>query len=230
MTEKNGFPSDLRTRFLAILPIIERHGRVCFRHIKCHSKKEEAIAEMVALSFKWFRRLIEKGKDPNKFPTTLATYAARAVKCGRRLCGQLKPKDVLSERAQQRHGFHVESLPISTRTCHEELNGISGQRHLDAYEERLQDNTRTPPDEQAAFRIDFPSWLSTRTERDRRIIGDMAIGERTLALANKHGISPSRVSQLRRDFHDDWQIFTGEAGSTNDHPASNGFHPAAASR
>jgi hypothetical protein len=62
---------------------------------------------------------------------------------------------VLSERAQQRHGFRVERLPISTRTCHEELHGVTGQRHLDAYEERLRDNTRTPPDEQAAFRLDF---------------------------------------------------------------------------
>jgi hypothetical protein len=138
-----------------------------------------------------------------QFVSVLADFAVRAVRAGRRLCGQLKPKDVLSERAQRRHGFRVQSLPLSTRTCHEELNGLGGQRHLDAYEERLHDNTRTPPDEQAAFRIDFPAWLTTRTERDRRIINDMAVGEGTNHLARRFGLSPARVSQLRREYSQD---------------------------
>jgi hypothetical protein len=169
--------SDLQTRFLAILPRIRTHALVYFRHVKCQVKKEEAVAEVIALAWKWFVRLVQRGKDATEFVSTLATYAARAVQNGRRLCGQLKAKDVMNEHAQQRHGFRVEQLPLSTRTCHEELNGITGQRVLDAYEERLHDNTRTPPDEQAAFRIDFPAWLTTRTERDRRIINDMAVGE-----------------------------------------------------
>jgi len=71
----------------------------------------------------------------------------------------------------------------------------------------------TPPDEQAAFRIDFPDWLTTRTERDRRIIGDMVVGEKTMHLARRFGISPARVSQLRREYHDDWRQFTGETSA-----------------
>jgi hypothetical protein len=77
----------------------------------------------------------------------------------------------------------------------------------------LHENTVTPPDEQAAFRIDFPDWLTTRTERDRRIISDMAVGEKTMHLARRFGISPARVSQLRREYHNDWRQFTGEAVS-----------------
>jgi hypothetical protein len=200
---------DLHAQFLAILPRIERHARVYFRQLSA-IKKEEALADVVALAWKWFCRLVERGKDVNAFVSALATYAARAVQNGRRLCGQLKAKDVLSERAQRRHGFRVEPLPLSTRTCHEELNGLGGQRQLDIYEERLQDNTRTPPDEQAAFRIDFPAWLRTRTHRDRRIINDMVVGERTMHLARRFGISPARVSQLRREYHQDWRRFTGE--------------------
>ena len=65
--------------------------------------------------------------------------------------------------------------------------------------------------DQAAFRVDFPAWLSTRTERDRRIIDDMMMNERTDALADWFGLSPARVSQLRREYCDDWRRFTGDA-------------------
>jgi hypothetical protein len=33
------------------------------------------------------------------------------------------------------------------------------------------------------------------------------LGERTLDVAGKYGLSPGRVSQLRREFHDDWEFF-----------------------
>jgi hypothetical protein len=33
------------------------------------------------------------------------------------------------------------------------------------------------------------------------------LGERTLDVAARHGITAARVSQLRREFHDDWEFF-----------------------
>jgi hypothetical protein len=205
--------ASLQAKFLSIRPRIETHARIYFRHIDCSTTRADRIAETLALAWMWFVRLARRGKDAALFPSALATYAAKAVQNGRRLCGQLRAKDVLSERAQRRHGFKVERLPASTRTCHADLNHVLGQRHLDLYEERLQDNTRTPPDEQAAFRLDFPAWLTTRTERDRRIIADMAVGERTMHLARRFGLSPARVSQLRREYRNDWLLFTGETQS-----------------
>jgi hypothetical protein len=88
--------------------------------------------------------------------------------------------------------------------------GARGQREMDVFEQRLQHNLQTPVDEQVAFRCDLPAWLLTRTERDRRLIHDMAANERTLPLARKYGLSPARVSQLRREFHDDWERFTAD--------------------
>lgn len=115
---------------------------------------------------------------------------------------------MLSRLAQQRHGFDVESLPHSTASAHENLFGeVHGQRLQDEYEERLRDNTRTPPDEQAAFRIDFPSWLRTRTARDRQLIAAMARNERTKDLGRQFGLSAGRVSQLRRHYQEDWEHF-----------------------
>ena len=147
--------------------------------------------------------MAEKGKDATRFPTAPASYAAKAVKCGRWVYGQMKAGDVLNEHAQQRHGFYVGKLPDFSTLSENPLA------------EALIDNTRSPVPEQVMFRIDFPSWLTTRTERDRRIIHDMAMGQRTLDMSRRYGISPGRISQHRREFHDDWQHFRGERRSDN---------------
>lgn len=188
---------QLHARFLALVPRIEQHGRVYFRSLTCQARKADAIAEMLALAWKWFLRLARKGKDATQFVSALASFAARAVRSGRRLCGQEKAKDVLSPLAQQRHGFTVSSLPDSSSPAH-------------LLEEALRDNTVSPVPDQVSFRVDFPAWRRTRGERDRRLIDDLMVGERTEPMARKHGLSPARVSQLRRQFHDDWLQFTGE--------------------
>jgi hypothetical protein len=189
----------LQAQFLRlILPRVKTHGRVFFRHLKCRHRKAEAIAEMIALSWKWFIRLVQQGKDPALFPTAIATYAARAVHSGRKLAGMERAKDVLSPLAQARHGFVVGTLP--------DFATLSGNPLSDA----LTDNTQTPPDEQVAFRLDFPAWLRTRTDRDRRVIQDLMVGERTAEVAARHGLTAGRVSQLRRDFLEDWHRFCGE--------------------
>ena len=150
------------------------------------------------MAWKWFRRLAEKGKDARQFASVLASFAAKAVRCGRRVTTQLKPKDVLNELAQQRRGFSVSKLPDF-----EALN-------TNPLFEALIDNRRSPIPDQVQFRLDFPAWLRTRTQPDCRIIGDMMAGQRTLDLSQRYGISPARISQLRREYHCDWQRYCGE--------------------
>src|SRR5262249_11503739 len=102
---------------------------------------------------------------------------------------------------------------------HETLHGtVLGQRRQDAFEERLRDNTVTPVPDQVCFRIDFPAWLGTLTPRERRIIREMSNNERTLDLSKRFEVSPARISQRRREFHDDWKRFCGE----RDEAASSG--------
>jgi hypothetical protein len=62
------------------------------------------------------------------------------------------------------------------------------------FAERLRDNMQTPVPDAAAFRIDFPDWLAEQTDRDRRMIEAMALGERTAKLARRLGVSVGRVS------------------------------------
>jgi hypothetical protein len=207
---------QLQATFLsAILPRVQEHARIQFRHLRCADKQADAIAEAVALSWSWFLRLCQLGKDVTCFVSTLATYAVHHVKCGRRLCGQERSKDVLSRLAQTKHDFTVERLANASYTAREHVYGDShGQRNLDAFEERLHDNTITPVPDQVAFRQDFPAWQSTRTERDRRIIQDLMVGATTTDAARKYGVSPSRISQLRREFLADWQRFCDELPAT----------------
>jgi hypothetical protein len=183
----------LHTQFLVILPRIEQHGRVRFRHLH-RPAQEEVIAEMVALCWLWFSRLAERGRDATRFPSALATYAARAVNSGRRLCGQDPARDALSASAQLRHRFVVTTLPD---------NPLAGTPAGEA----LRDNTKSDVPTQVAFRLDFPAWRRSYSARDRRLLDDLMVGERTSDVAQKYGVSRARVSQLRRQFHDDWQQF-----------------------
>jgi hypothetical protein len=81
---------------------------------------------------------------------------------------------------------------------------------MDIYEERLQESHTTTIPDLVALRCDLPGWLSTRSRRDRHIIRDLARSERTGDVAKKFRITPGRVSQLRRDYHDDWQRFCAD--------------------
>jgi hypothetical protein len=213
--------SNLQDAFLDIQQRIVTHARIYFRDVPCAQRRADYEAEVVALAWKWFCRLASRGKDARQFISAFARYAARAVRKGCRLCGQLPAKDVLSETAQKRHGFHVEYLPVSTRKSFEEVHGIlgvGGQRKMDFMEERLHDNMQSPVPDQAAFRCDFPVWLGTWSERDQRLIREMVRDERTTDLAEKFKMSPGRISQLRREFHEDWEQFCADPEALNDEP------------
>src|SRR5439155_446265 len=81
--------------------------------------------------------------DPADFPVAFGRRVASHVRCGRRLCRADSARDALSPVAQCRHNFVTQALP-------EVESGVEDNRAIDA----LRDNTRTPPPEQAAFRID----------------------------------------------------------------------------
>ena len=189
----------LHDSFLAsVLPKVLSHGRVYFRHLRSTELKEEYLAEMVALAWRWHRRLAERGKDATQFPSAIAAYAARGVRNGRKLAGMDRARDVLSPLAQRRKGFAVCKLP--------DCSTLDGS----PLHEALHDNTQSPVVEQVCFRLDFPPWRASRAERDRRILDELMLGERTLDVAARHGITAARVSQLRREFHDDWEFFCAE--------------------
>lgn len=180
--------------FLLALPRIVTHALIAFRFVRCPSRREECVVEASALAWRWYRRLSERGRNPDAFISAIATYAARQVLCGRRLCGQEAGKDALSPLAQRRHRFAAQ--PIAD----------DSYLPLDA----LRANTRTPVPSQAAFRIDFPLWLASLNAPRRRLAEALMLGERPLDAAALLGVSPGRVSQMRRELYLSWHRFHGE--------------------
>ena len=88
--------------FVAVMPRVVLHARISFRRLPCADSRENAVAETVALTWKWFVGLVRQGRRPEEFVSAIAAYAARAVKSGRRLCGQERTRDVLSPLAPGR--------------------------------------------------------------------------------------------------------------------------------
>jgi hypothetical protein len=194
--------------FLLILPRIETHARIWSRHLACPGLKDDFVSEAVALAWRSFLRLAQEGRDATQFATALASLAVRAVRSGRRLCGQERSRDVMSAAAQRRGGFRVEGLlPPASATQERLKSEPCGQRRQDAFEERLRDNTQTPVIDQVVFRCDFPAWLATLSARNRQVVAELMAGERTGDVAQKLGLSAGRVSQLRRQFENDWAVF-----------------------
>ncbi len=183
---------SIEAHFLLALPRIRTHARVAFRFVRCPDRREECVAEASALAWHWYRRLCERGKDPSGFVGALATFAARQVRCGRRLCGQQASKDALSPVAQSRHDFAARAF--------------TDDPSLDS----LRENARLPVPVQAAFRLDFPCWLASLGERHRRVAEDLMAGEQAKDVAARHGITPGRVSQIRNELKRDWHRFHGE--------------------
>src|SRR5438067_803098 len=89
-----------RSAYEAALPRIQLHAEIRFRNVRCQCQREELIAEAIGLSWTWWRRLWEKGKDPRRFVSAIAGYAVKAARSGRRVCGHERRKDVLSPVAQ----------------------------------------------------------------------------------------------------------------------------------
>src|SRR5262249_35177693 len=154
---------------------------IYFRDLKCPARRADCVAEAVAVAWKWFARLMKKGRDATKFIGAIATLAARAVASGRRAAGQERSNDVLNPFGQSRHGFVVHSLHLNDRAAE-----TGRDRWLKKMLElRLADNTVTRPDEQAQFRIDFPRWVRKLSPRERRILRAMSRNESTKELSRQ---------------------------------------------
>jgi hypothetical protein len=151
---------------------------------------QECIANCVVA----FARLVERGKQSIAYPTVLAMYAVRQIKDGRRVGKRVASRDVCDEHGRIKHNIQLRHIGDP----HEQCGG---------WKEQLVDNRRTPVPDQAAFRCDFPQWLSSLSARDRRIVDDLAVGERTGDVARKYGVSAGRISQMRGQLKESWEVF-----------------------
>jgi DNA-directed RNA polymerase specialized sigma subunit len=72
------------------------------------------------------------------------------------------------------------------------------------------EDRRSTPANVAEVRIDVAEWLQTLPNRSRRLVERLVIGESTSEAAQWLGVSPGRISQLRRELCRAWYAFQGE--------------------
>ncbi len=181
-------------RFLEMLPAIRRYAAFCFRSLPTEAR-EELVQETIANCYVACCRLAQRRRLAAAHPSPLVRYAVSQIRSGRRVGCRLNSNDVLSQYAQRRKGFHVQRLD------HHDEHG--------QWRAALVEDHRTPVDDQAAFRIDFPVWLSRLAPRQRRIVKFLAAGNSTGDAARRFHLSLPRISQLRRELHHDWMQFHG---------------------
>ena len=159
--------------FLEMLPAIRRVAGYAFRHLR-RAARDDLMAEVIAIAFAAFRRLVERGKAALAYPTVLAKFAIQQVRGGRRLGSQLNIQDVMSPYAQRRKRFTVQSL---------ECRHASGR-----WEELVVEDRRSTPAEIAACRLDFQAWLRRLDRRRRAVAKRLAAGESTGEVAHGYRI------------------------------------------
>lgn len=186
--------------FIALLPTVQTHAEIRFRRLPAE-KREEAIQETVAAACMHYQLAAAQGKLHAVRPGPLADFAVRHVRTGRHVGGkQNGAKDVLSPVCQKRHGVRVISVHANR----------SGVGKSDGWKQVAVESRKVPTPDLAAFRIDYAQWLRTLARRDRRVIAAFTGGESTSAVADRFGITPGRVSQLRRKYEHLWRAYQGE--------------------
>lgn len=153
--------------------------------------REEAIQEGIANCFARYERLARQGRTEVASAISLAKYAARQVRSGRKVGGKLNVRDPLSRHAQISKGMKVERLDVRCRETNDWLQPLVEDR-------------RTSVLDQVALRMDVPVWLSGFARRTRRIARDLALGFSPGDVAKKYRLSPARISQIRRELYESW--------------------------
>jgi hypothetical protein len=177
--------------FVEMLPEIEQKLRLAFCRLDPEAQ-EDAMEEGVVHSLLAYVRLVEQGRGEVATASSLAWYSSRHVKRGRPAGGRMNGKDPLSRYAQVSHGIEVE-------------------RQAGNWIDTLVQDKRAPVADQVAAKLDVGAWFATLTKRMKEIARDLAIGCSTSEVAEKHGVSAGRISQLRRVLEESWTAFQQEA-------------------
>ena len=184
--------SDWQAGFLNILPTVQINAQIQFRRLPAE-RRQEAIQEAIAAAAVSYQVLATKGRAHDAHPSTIATHAVQHVRGHRHVGGsQEAARDVMSSVARRRHRIKLE------------------YGKCDGLQNMLTASGRADVPDLVAFRVDFDQWFSTFTRRDQKIITALASGECTKTVAQRFGISPARVSQLRRRYEREWMVFQGE--------------------
>ena len=179
-------------QFLTMLPVIQFQARRAFKRLQ-YDIKQEYLSEVVGHAWQAFVRLCETGKTGQATAWSLARFAVRAVRSGRRTGNRQNIRDINTEIERNRSGEELKRPVVKP-------NPMPWLEHILADE-------RARPDYLAITRMDFGDWLGMLPQQKRQIAEFLASGESTREAAEHFGISPGRISQIRRELELSWNAF-----------------------
>lgn len=179
-------------QFLTMLPVIRFQARQAFKQLQ-YDIQQEYLSEVIGHAWQAFVRLTESGKTSQANPWSLARFAIRAVRSGRRTGNRQNIRDINTEIEKKRTGEELKRPVVKP-------NPMPWLEHMLADE-------RARPDYLAITRMDFGDWLGMLTPQKRQIAEFLASGESTREAAEHFGISPGRISQIRRELELSWNTF-----------------------
>lgn len=164
----------LQDSFTRYLPVMRRYARFAFQHLDA-DKREEAVSNTLALAWKHWHRLNERGRaDEPGILKAVVWYAIRQTKAGRTCFSANKPRD-----------------PLALRSY--------GKANFEPWNPEDYVGRETPVPDAVSFRVDVPEFMDSLNERQRSLFVDLAQGMTTNDAASKYGVSPGRISQCRRE-------------------------------
>ncbi len=182
--------------FLAMAPTIINYARNAFGQANPEAR-EDLIEEVVANALVAYVRLFQQGRIALAYPTVLARYGVAQVRDGRRVGAKMNITDPLSAYCQRRRAVVVGSLDRFDAEDNQWVEAVVEDHH-------------TPVFDQVQFRCDFPAWLDSLTQRNRRVATALSLGHSTGHVAERFKLSEGRISQLRHEFQESWRTFVGE--------------------
>lgn len=183
--------------YLSMLPDIESWSRMLNRGLDADAK-EEAVQESRCWSWQWMLSAAGRGRRLAKLsPASLARFAHKMWRCGRRFAGTTPVRDAMSEQALARGDAHrtsIEDLASRATECTSVGRAIS---------QALVDSRHSRPDQVVRVDYDFdlakhdPHLSDRAVEVFDRLLLDHEYGCNQ-RIAQELAVSPPRVSQIKK--------------------------------
>jgi hypothetical protein len=160
------------------------------------NERDEAVAEIVAQTWKFVLSAARRGKLARLTPFTLVQFFGRAYVAGRRLTGT-RSGDVLSVAAQRKHRLHIVSLDEVRPVC-----TCDRVRRL-PLSDVLADGRADPPPECCRRNTYYPEILQRQraNQKARRVFAFLAATHgsgRGVDMARQLRVTPPRIVQLKQ--------------------------------
>lgn len=191
--------TDEHGSYLAVMPRVSYLARRRFAYLR-PEQREDAVAEAIAAGFQAYLSMKRCGRLKLIGTVGFARNAVRHVVAGRRVGSSQAGRDVMSDLGRRRHGLRVSSLDVNPT----DNTDVGWLREAVA-------DRQTPVPEQVAIRVDGGHWLATLPGRDKKMIEALAAGDVAVKVAKRFGISPARLSQLRKEWAKSWSVCVGVA-------------------